>query len=125
MKLAELERIRRAESIITEYEYELFLISRHNLFSNGEKTPEQREYIELIFREMIGLYSLKRKFLQELNMLTVNERNIIKYYYYDGVGTWDKVARALHYSKEHVYTLRRNALHKLQCFENDKKKEWE
>lgn len=62
---------------------------------------------------------MKRKFLQELNRLTVNERNVIKYYY-DGVETWDKVAQELHYSKEHVYTLRRNALHKLH--ENDKKR---
>lgn len=125
MNIRELEQIRHAERTIAQYEYELFLLKRHSLFTTEKETPEQRAYINLIFRQMANLYNLKIRFLQEIDTLTANERNVVKYYYFDGVETWDKVAQKMFYSKDHVYTFRRDALQKLERIKNGQKKEGE
>lgn len=120
--LEKLEEIRMIEQQIEFQETELYSLRKHTLFINKEPTMEQWQYIKKIAQLMVGLYEMKSTLLNELAMLPPLERNVIEWYYFRGVKTWDMVAQKTHLSKQHVFTLRRNAIHQLQQLQQQKKK---
>ncbi|MUP48925.1 hypothetical protein C3L57_06940 [Veillonellaceae bacterium M2-8] len=120
--LEKLEEVRMIEQQIEFLETELYSLRKHTLFINKEPTKEQWQYTQKISQVMVGLYKMKSTLLNELAMLPPLERNVIEWYYFRGVKTWDMVAQKMHLSKQHVFTLRRNAIQQLQQLQQQKKK---
>nr|DAS78192.1 MAG TPA: RNA polymerase sigma factor [Caudoviricetes sp.] len=120
--LEKLEEVRTIERQIEFLETELYSLRKHTLFINKEPTKEQWQYTQKISQVMVGLYKMKSTLLNNLAMLPPLERNVVEWYYFRGVKTWDMVAQKMHLSKQHVFTLRRNAIQQLQQLQQQKKK---
>lgn len=120
--LEKLEEVRMIERQIEFLETELYSLRKHTLFINKEPTKEQWQYTQKISQVMVGLYKMKSTLLNNLAMLPPLERNVVEWYYFRGVKTWDMVAQKTHLSKQHVFTLRRNAIQQLQQLQQQKKK---
>lgn len=120
--LEKLEEVRTIERQIEFLETELYSLRKHTLFINKEPTKEQWQYTQKISQVMVGLYKMKSTLLNNLAMLPPLERNVVEWYYFRGVKTWDMVAQKTHLSKQHVFTLRRNAIQQLQQLQQQKKK---
>lgn len=120
--IEQLEEVRMIEQRIEFLETELYSLRKHLLFIDKEPTREQWQYTQKIGQLMIGLYKMKSTLLNNLAMLSPLERNVVEWYYFRGVKTWDMVAQKTHLSKQHVFTLRRNAIQQLQQLQQQKKK---
>lgn len=117
-----LEEVRMIEQQIEFLETELYSLRKHDLFINEEPTKEQWQYTQKISQVMVGLYKMKSTLLNDLARLPPLERNVVEWYYFRGIKTWDMVAQKTHLSKQHVFTLRRNAIQQLQQLQQQKKK---